>query len=243
MRAWLPLILVAGVAHAAVHPFGFDDMAKLRRLGDFDVSADGKWVVYALGRADVDENKTTSALWLQPLDPSSSRAAPPRQISSGAKKDREPRFSPDGRRIAFVSDRDGTSQVYLLDLGGGEPHKLTSFSEGFAAPIWSPDGKFLVAASEVWPDCKDAAACLTARHERAEKGKIKARVVEKLLYRHWDGWRDGKRSHLFRIDAATGESRDLTPGNWDAPPFSLGGPPGYDFAPDGKTLVYASNHD
>src|SRR5256885_15457410 len=121
MRAWLPLILayfVGGVAHAAAHPFGFDDMAKLRRLGDFDVSPDGKWVVYALGRADVDENKTTSALWLQPLDRAAS-PAPARQISSGIKKDREPRFSPDGKRIAFGSDRDGTPQVYVLDLGGG----------------------------------------------------------------------------------------------------------------------------
>src|SRR5256885_1066378 len=164
MRAWLPLILayfVGGVAHAAAHPFGFDDMAKLRRLGDFDVSPDGKWVVYALGRADVEENKTSSALWLQPLD----RASPPRQLTSGVKKDREPRFSPDGRRLAFVSDRDGAPQVYLLDLGGGEPRKLTAFVEGFGGPIWSPDGKFLVAASEVWPDCKDAAACLTARHQ------------------------------------------------------------------------------
>ncbi|MDB4970801.1 MAG: Dipeptidyl aminopeptidase/acylaminoacyl-peptidase [Myxococcales bacterium] len=238
MRAWLPLLLVAGVAHAATHPFGFDDMAKLRRLGDFDVSADGKWAVYVLGRADVDENRTTSALWLQPLD----RSAPARQISSGVKKDREPRFSPDGRRIAFVSDRDGTPQLFLLDLGGGDAKKLTTFVEGFGGPVWSPDGKFLVAATEVWPDCKDI-ACIQARHDRAEKAKIKARVVEKLLYRHWDGWRDGKRSHLFRIDATTGEARDLTPGNWDAPPFSLGGPPGYDISSDGRTLLYASNHD
>jgi dipeptidyl aminopeptidase/acylaminoacyl peptidase len=234
----LPLLLVAGVAHAATHPFTFDDMARLRRLGDFDVSRDGKWVVYAVTRAEVDENRTSSALWLQPID----RSAPARQITAGTKKDREPRFSPDGRRVAFVSDRDGTPQIYILDLGGGEPSKLTSFVEGFGAPIWSPDGKFLVAASEVWADCKDE-ACNKQRHERTEKAKVKARVVERLLYRHWDGWRDGKRSHIFRIDAVSGATRDLTPGNFDAPPFSLGGPPGYDVSPDGKTLLYASNHD
>jgi dipeptidyl aminopeptidase/acylaminoacyl peptidase len=238
MRVLLALLLVAGNAAAATHPFGFDDMARLGRLGDFDVSRDGKWLVYAVGRADVDENKTTSALWLQPVD----KSAPARKLTAGTKKDREPRFSPDGRRVAFVSDRDGAPQIYLIDLAGGEPQKLTASSEGFGGPVWSSDGKFLLAASEVWPECKDE-ACVKRLHERAEKSKIKARVVERLLYRHWDGWRDGKRSHIFRIDAASGEARDLTPGDFDAPPFTLGGAPDYDVAPDGKSMIYASNHD
>src|SRR5262245_56526770 len=105
MKALVPLVLCAGVAQAATHPFSFDDMARLKRLGDFDVSRDGKWVVYAVTRADVEDNKTTSALWLAPLGPAPERA-PARQVTAGTKKDREPRFSPDGRRIAFVSDRD-----------------------------------------------------------------------------------------------------------------------------------------
>jgi dipeptidyl aminopeptidase/acylaminoacyl peptidase len=238
MKVLVALLSLAASAQAATHSFGFDDMARLGRLGDFDVSRDGKWVVYAVGRADVDENKVTSALWLLPVD----RSAPARKLTAGSKKDREPCFSPDGKRIVFVSDREGAPQLYLLDLAGGEPQKLTSFVEGFGGPIWSPDGKFLVAASEVWPECKDD-ACNKKMHERAEKAKVKARAVERLLYRHWDGWRDGKRSHLFRIDAATGEARDLTPGNFDSPPFSLGGGPDYDLSPDGKTLLFASNHD
>jgi dipeptidyl aminopeptidase/acylaminoacyl peptidase len=239
MRAlFFALVLLGGSAAAATHPFGFDDMARLGRLGDFDVSKDGKWVVYAVTRAEVDENKTSSALWLMPVD----HASAARRITAGTKKDREPRFAPDGKRVAFVSDRDGTPQIYLLDLAGGEPQKLTSFPEGFGGPIWSPDGKFLVAASEVWPECKDR-ACIERMHERGEKAKVKARVAERLLYRHWDGWRDGKRSHLFRIDAVSGDARDLTPGDYDTPTFSLGGAPDYDLAPDGKTLVYASNHD
>src|SRR5690349_21754426 len=127
MRAHLlaGLLLISSAAAGASHPFSFDDMARLRRLGDFDVSRDGKWVVYAVTRADVDENKTTSALWLLPTD----RSAPPRQLTTGVKKDKEPRFSPDGKRVAFVSDRDGAPQVYLIDLAGGEPQKLTSFVE------------------------------------------------------------------------------------------------------------------
>ena len=250
MRAWLLVLLVAGVASVgrvasaahtpAGHNFGFDDMAHLKRLGGFDVARDGKSIVYAVTSADADENKTTSALFWQSLDGKSAA----RQLTAGTKKDRDPRLSPDGTRVAFVSDRDGAPQVYLLDLGGGEPRKLTSLPLGVDGPIWSPDGTFLVAAAEVFADCKDPKdlACDRQRAEREEKAKVKARVVERLLFRHWDGWRDGKRSHLFRIDARSGEARDLTPGNFDAPPFSLGGG-GYDIAPDGKTLVYASNHD
>lgn len=238
MRLIAPLLLLlGGVAQAASHPFSFDTMARLGRLGDFDVSRDGKWVVYVVGKADLAENKVTSALWLMPADGS----APARALTAGTKKDREPRFSPDGRRVAFVSDRDGTPELWLLELDGGEPRKLSAAPEGVSGPIWSPDGKFLIAETEVWPDCKDE-ACNQARHDRAEKAKVKARVVEKLLFRHWDGWRDGKRGHLVRVDAATGALFDLTPGNWDAPPFSLGGRD-YDLSPDGKTLVYASNHD
>ena len=234
----LCLLLVGGAAQAATHPFSFDDMARLSRLGGYDVSRDGKWVVYAVGRANLDENKVTSTLWLMPADGS----APARALTNGDKKDRDPRFSPDGKRVAFISDRAGDPQIYVIDLGGGEPRKLTAAPEGLDGPIWSPDGKFLIAAGLAYADCKDE-ACNQARHARAEKTKVKARVIDKLLFRHWDGWRDGKRSHLFRVDAATGALRDLTPGNYDTPPFSLGGGLDYDLSPDGKTLVYASNHD
>jgi len=126
MRALALTLLVAGSAQAATHPFGFDDMARLGRLGDYDVSRDGKWVVYTVGRADVDENRTTSGLWLVPVD----RSAPARRLTAGTKKDREPRFSPDGKRVAFISDRDGAPQIYLLELAGGEPQKLTAAAEG-----------------------------------------------------------------------------------------------------------------
>jgi dipeptidyl aminopeptidase/acylaminoacyl peptidase len=237
--------VLAGVAEAATHPahaFSFDDMARLGRLGGYDVARDGRRVVYAVTRADPDENKTTSALWLQPIDNSGGA----RQISAGIKKDRDPRFSPDGTRVAFVSDRDGTPQIFILELAGGEPRKLTTGALGFDGPIWSPDGTFLIAQGDVLMDCAQPRApadCTRSRLAREESSKIKARVIERLLYRHWDSWRDGRRTHLFRIDARSGEARDLTPGNFDAPLFSVGGGPSYDVAPDGKTLVFGSNHD
>lgn len=232
----LCVLLAGGAAQAASHSFTYDSMARLSRLGDYDVSRDGKWVVYAVGRADVAKNKMTSSLWLMPADGS----APAHALTQG-EADSDPHFSPDGKQIAFVSRHGGEAQIYLIDREGGSARKLTAAPEGLEGPIWSPDGKFLVAAGEVWPECKDL-ACNQARHARAEKATVKARVIERLLFRHWDHWREGKRRHLFRVDAQSGKLRDLTPGNFDAPVFSLGGRD-YDLSPDGKHLVYTSNHD
>jgi dipeptidyl aminopeptidase/acylaminoacyl peptidase len=240
MKTLIALALVAAAAPALAagpHPFGFDDLIRARRIGGFDVSRDRKWLAYALATPDVAENRSTSAIWLQPLD-----GGEPRQMTAGRKHDRDPRFSPDGRRLVFVSDRDGTAQLYLIDLAGGEARALTRLASGADGPLWSPDGKFLVATSEVFPDCATD-ACNKERAERMEKSKASGRLVERLLFRHWDAFSEGRRSHLFRVDAETGDARDLTPGNWDAPPFSLGGQTGYDISPDGKTIVYASNHD
>lgn len=224
----------SGVAQAA-HPFGFDDLIHARRLGAWDVSPDGAWAAWAVTTIDPVESRSTSAIFLGAVGGGEAR-----QLTLGAKHDGAPRFSPDGRRLAFTSDRDGAPQIYLIDLAGGEARALTHLSSGLGDPVWSPDGKFLVASSEVFPDCPSD-ACNKERSERMEKPKATGRVIERLLFRHWDAFRDGRRSHLFRVDAATGEARDLTPGDFDAPPF--GGAPGYDVAPDGKSIVFSSNHD
>jgi Tol biopolymer transport system component len=160
--------------------------------------------------------------------------------TSGKKHDRDPRFSPDGRTLAFTSDREGESQIYVIDLGGGEARALTRIATGIEGVIWSPDGKFLIGASDVFPDCASD-KCNKERSERKQGSS--GRVIERLLFRHWDAWRDGKRTHLMRVDAQSGEARDLTPGEFDSPGFSLGGALGYDISPDGKSIVLSSNHD
>ncbi len=159
---------------------------------------------------------------------------------------REPAYSPDGKYLAFVSGREGdTSQIWLLPNDGGEARQLTSIATGAWGPVWSPDSKQLAFISNVFPSCKGKGvlACNKKKLAAKKSSKVKALVIDNLLYRHWNHWRDERRTHVFVIKVAGGKPRDMTPGSHDAPPVSLGGYPDYAFSPDSKTLAYVSNTD
>ncbi len=219
------------------HPITFEDMIGFGRVSDPQISPDGKTVAFSLTRVDLAKNTTNSDIWLVP-----SSGGPAHQLTNSDRRDNNPRWSPDGRTLAFISSRDGSPQVWLLDPANGKVTKLTSLSTGADGVIWSPDGKNLAFTSDVYPDCRDD-ACNAQRDKLAEASKVKAKIFDHLLYRHWNAWKDGKRTHIFVVPAAGGAFRDLTPGDYDSPPFSLGGPTDYDFSPDGKELCFARNAD
>lgn len=131
-------------------PFRFDELARVQRLGGFSLSPDGQWIAYAVSTADVERNRTRSALWLV-----SAAGGPARRLTSGEKRDSGPCFSPDGRKLAFLSNRDGGSQIWLLDLSGGDPQKATAFPLDIGNFKWSPEGTGFVFTSDVFPECAD----------------------------------------------------------------------------------------
>jgi dipeptidyl aminopeptidase/acylaminoacyl peptidase len=227
------------------HAITFDDMMRLHRVGDPHVSPDGKWVAYVVSTPDMNANRNASNLWL--ISISGGDAI---QLTQSG-HDSSPAWSPDSKTIAFLSSRDGNSQVYILSMDGGESHAITHLSTGADTVKWSPDGKAILFTSSVYPDCKDD-DCNKKRDEEKDKNKVKARAYEQLLYRHWDHWFEGKRSHLFVITALTGPAqtestvlpRDLNSGaNYDVPPDQRGGPSDINFSPDSKEVCFTAVTD
>jgi len=225
-------------------PFTFDDMMQLKRIGEPVVSPDGIWVGFSAVDVNLDENTRKPHLWIVSISGGEARRLTP---ASGQGEDRI-RFAPDGKRMLFESSRDGGSQIWVQDFDSssgklsGEPRRVTNISTEASGGLWSPDGKWILFVSSVYPDCTDD-VCNKQRDDAKARLKVKASIFTQLLYRHWTSYFNGKYSHLFLVPAEGGVARDLTPGAHDVPPFSLGGQDQYAFSPDGKEVAYTSNMD
>jgi dipeptidyl aminopeptidase/acylaminoacyl peptidase len=260
----------------AKHPFTFEDMMKLKRVGEPVPSPDGKWVLFAAVDVDLAANKKTSHIWIVPLNGAAksvgagdSPAQSERILIADQDGDR-PRWAPDGKRFAFLSNKEGGSQVWIADFDGGAGtvtgmHKHTAIATEAGGELWSPDGKNILFTSDVYPECDGAPAaeadCNARKLKESEDSKVKALIFDRLLYRHWNAYKAGKRTHIFVVPdvlasprampgatsagarIAPPPPRDLTPGDYDAPVFSLGGQDNYAFSPDGQQICYTSNHD
>jgi dipeptidyl aminopeptidase/acylaminoacyl peptidase len=242
----------------AKHPFTFEDMMALKRVGAPQVSPDGKWVLFSAIDVDLEGNTRMPHIWIVPMT-----GGQEREIIKDQQAD-SPRWAPDGKRFVFTSTKSGSSQLWIADFDSatgavtGTPHQLSFIETEASGPIWSPDGKTIVFTSDVYPECDGAPAaeqdCNAKKVKEAAQSKVKALIFDRLLYRHWNAYKEGKRTHMFvvSVDACVGTgalacpagvARDLTPGDYDSPVFSLGGQDNYAFSPDGQELCYTSNHD
>ncbi len=253
----------------AKHPFTFEDMMKLKRVGEPVPSPDGKWVLFSVVDVDLAANKKTPHIWIVPLNGGAAASAAQAEHVLIADQDGDrPRWAPGGKRFAFISNKEGGSQVWIADFDSAAGavrgvHKLTSIATEAGGELWSPDGKHVLFTSDVYPECdgapEPAAACNARKVKEAEESKVKGLVFDRLLYRHWNAYKAGKRTHIFVVgvmfalvprqppepepEILSATPRDLTPGNYDAPVFSLGGQDDYAFSPDGREICYTSNHD
>ena len=155
-----------------------------------------------------------------------------------------PRWSPDSRRIAYISDRGGSSQIWLMDPDGGNAKQVTNLSTEADGVLFSPDGKNLLFTSEVYPDCGADDACNQKQSGRREDQQGEGAHLHRAALPPLDRLAEpSARSHLLVVPVAGGAAKDLTPGTRDVPPFSLGGPDDYDISPDGKEVCYSMNAD
>jgi dipeptidyl aminopeptidase/acylaminoacyl peptidase len=230
-------LFALALVHAQERRFTIDDLLKVRRVGDPQVSPKGDLVAFTITDVDKVANKSTTQIYLVPLG-----GGEVRQLTNDENSSTTPRWSPDGERLAFISGRDGEDQIWTIDVSSGALKKISTISTSAGDPVWSPDGKWLAFVSDIYPQCQDD-ACNKRRASEVAGSKVKAHVADRLLYRHWKSWKNGMRTHVFLVSSAGGEAKDMTPGDYDAPPFSLGGPIDYAFSPDSKELAFVSNHD
>jgi dipeptidyl aminopeptidase/acylaminoacyl peptidase len=240
--------MTATVATAA-RPMQVDDLFKFLRVSDAQISPDGFWIAYVVTKVDLDANKSSSNLWLADV----AGKNPPKRLTSTDKKDRHPRWSPDGKRILFESSRSGENQLWTIDIRGGEARQITNLATEASGAIWSADGKNIAFVSAVYPEFaklpfKESDAANKKKMDEIKASPIKAKVFTKLFYRHWDSYVEDKRQHLFVLPFDTNgtegfaEPRDVTPGDRDAFPTSSTFSSGDDFtfSPDGKYLVFSA---
>jgi dipeptidyl aminopeptidase/acylaminoacyl peptidase len=240
MRRFFVLLLVSStIAFAQRKPFDVDAMLSLKRISDPQISPDGKLVAFTVQTVDVAANKKPTQIWVVPLE----GGGAPQQITHDGEANSRPRWAPDSKRISYISDRGGSSQIWLMDPDGGNPKQVTSLSTEADGHVFSPDGKNLVFTSAVYVDCGADDACNQKQIDADKSSKVKARIYTELLYRHWTQWQTRRRNHLLVVPVAGGPAKDLTPGSRDVPPFSLGGADDYDISPDGQEVCYVMNTD
>jgi dipeptidyl aminopeptidase/acylaminoacyl peptidase len=238
LLCFIAILASSSVIAQSQRAMTIDDLIAAIRVTEPALSPDGSRVAYVRTTTDLQTGRRDGDVYIVAAD----GASPSKLLVGGNASESTPQFLRDGSRIAFISSRDGAPQVYVAPVSGGEPRKVTSLSAGVQPPlVISPDGRSVAFVSDVYPSCPDE-ACNKSRADAAEKDPVKVHRLTQLMFRHWNEWRETQRHHVFVADLETGAARDLTPGDFDAPPHNYEDA-GFAFSPDSRQLAFVSKRE
>jgi dipeptidyl aminopeptidase/acylaminoacyl peptidase len=206
------------------HRLQLSDLVDLKSISDPQISPDGSIIAFVVETIFPETNEERQRIWL--VDALGRES--PRPFTAGEKKDTQPRWSPDGTKLAFVSDRSGSKQIWLIDVQGGEPWQLTKHAADVFEPAWSPDGKRLAFVAN-GPTNRLESLVLDEKDDRK-------RIVRVREYRHradGRGYFGTLRHHIWIVDVDSGATVQLTDG-----PADDGGPT---WSPDGESIAFVSD--
>jgi len=220
------------------HPFSVHDMLAMDRISDPQVSPDGKWVAFTVRQTDLAANKGRTDLWLAEIAGGEERQV--LRLTRDSAGDWSPNWTPCGK-IAFLSTRSGSPQVWIIDPGGGEAEQITDLPLPVGNLTVAPQLESLVFSVDVYPGLSIAETA--ARDQKQEECQRSGMIYDELMFRHWDTWEDGKRSHLFvrKVHEPDEHVRDLMPQlDADVPTRPWGGSGEYAVSPDGGEIVFTA---
>jgi dipeptidyl aminopeptidase/acylaminoacyl peptidase len=227
------LVVSASAGAQQKRTLTFEDFAAVRAVSDPQPSPDGKLVLYAVRTTDVAANKRTSQTFVVATAGGTATPFPGNAVDAPAT---EARWSPDGKRVAYIAN----DQLWVADAVGANPRQLTHLNGGATGPVWSPIGDKIAFTSAVYPECSTD-ACNATKSKAATDNKVKAHVADQLMFRHWNAWDEGTRSHVFVVGVDGAPPKDLVAGaRYDVPPGPFGGSEGYAWSPDGREIAYTA---
>ena len=232
---------------AAKRAFTIQDVYRTKSVSALALSPDGKTLAFNVTAQDLKNHKTNTSINLMRLDTKKGKTPEFTPLFDG--KSRDAQWSADGKWIYYGATgttiaEDGKEvklpQVFRRNVATGDTEQITNYELGVSGAVLSPDGNLLAFATEVYPDLGADGKANAARWKKKTEGSVQGHIADKLFYRHWTDYADGRYSHIIVYNIAEKTYTDVTPGEFSAPTW--GNAPGFAFSPDSKELCFISNH-